>query len=185
MIPQLLSLGVLGPVLALQARMLLATPISIPLLLWGAFSIDKRVDVPLEQTSPGPKGRSYLEVRFVPEGPDPCRAPSDVDYEVTLKVDRIPNPPWSAFHSRSRSARIVPSFRKGKAIGFKLFSIRPSSAFAIVGLQNGDVIRSVCSFPLASPDRALEAYRLFKDARDLWFEFERKGESHRVRLVLL
>ena len=40
----------------------------------------------------------------------------------------------------SRSARIVPEIRDGKAAGFRLFSVRPDGPFAKIGLQNGDVI---------------------------------------------
>lgn len=74
-------------------------------------------------------------------------------------------------------ARIVPSFRNGKANGFKLFSIKPGSIYAKIGMQNGDVIQKINGYEINSPDKALEIYQKLKDASNLTIDFQRRGQS--------
>lgn len=40
-------------------------------------------------------------------------------------------------------ARLVPYFHSGQPHGYKLYAIRPGSVFAVLGLQNGDVLTTV------------------------------------------
>jgi general secretion pathway protein C len=42
-----------------------------------------------------------------------------------------------------KGARAVPAMKDGKPDGFKLYAIRPSSAFAKLGFTNGDTVISV------------------------------------------
>jgi type II secretion system protein C len=72
-------------------------------------------------------------------------------------------------------ARMVPAFREGKAQGFKLFSIRPGSLPAKLGLQNGDVLKRINGISLESPERALEAYVGLREARRVELDVERDG----------
>jgi general secretion pathway protein C len=72
-------------------------------------------------------------------------------------------------------ARIVPAFKDGVATGFKLFSIRPDSIYAKIGIQNGDVIRRINGFEINSPDKALEAYSKLREANHIEIEVERNG----------
>ncbi len=50
--------------------------------------------------------------------------------------------------SADRMARIVPSYRDGEMEGFKLFSIRPSSAYNALKIRNGDVLLRVDDTPV-------------------------------------
>src|SRR4029079_12465657 len=75
----------------------------------------------------------------------------------------------------SRSARIVPEIRDGRAAGFRLFSVRPDGPFAKIGLQNGDVISAINGLELTSPDKALEVYTKLKSASHLSVGVERNG----------
>jgi general secretion pathway protein C len=77
----------------------------------------------------------------------------------------------------SRSARIVPEIRDGKAAGFRLFSIRPDGPFAKIGLQNGDVISAINGLEMTSPDKALEVYTKLKSANHLSVGLERNGQK--------
>jgi general secretion pathway protein C len=70
-------------------------------------------------------------------------------------------------------ARIVPSFRDGKAVGFKLFSIRPGSIYERLGIKNGDVITRINGFDLNSPEKALEIYSKLREAPRIYLELER------------
>lgn len=75
----------------------------------------------------------------------------------------------------STQARIVPSFKDGVANGFKLFSIRPGSVYAQIGIQNGDVIKRINGYELNSPDKALEVYGKLKESAKIEIEVERRG----------
>jgi general secretion pathway protein C len=77
----------------------------------------------------------------------------------------------------SRSARIVPEIRDGKAAGFRLFSVRSDGPFGKIGLQNGDVIYAINGFEMTSPDKALEIYTKLKSANHLAVALERNGQK--------
>lgn len=76
----------------------------------------------------------------------------------------------------SRSARIVPEIREGKAAGFRLYSVRPDGPFAKIGMQNGDVISSINGLEITSPEKALEVYAKLKSASHLSMQLERNGQ---------
>jgi len=76
-----------------------------------------------------------------------------------------------------RGARIVPAVKNGKADGFKLYAIRPSSVFAALGLNNGDTLHSVNGFELTSADEALEAYAKIKTATSIELSLTRRGRD--------
>jgi general secretion pathway protein C len=77
----------------------------------------------------------------------------------------------------SRSARIVPEIRDGKAAGFRLYSVRPDGPFALIGMQNGDVISSINGLEITSPEKALEVYAKLKSASHLSLGLERNGSK--------
>ena len=74
-------------------------------------------------------------------------------------------------------ARIVPSFRNGKANGFKLFSIRPGSLYSKIGIQNGDIIQKINGYEINSPDKALQIYSKLKDAQQITVDLVRRGRA--------
>jgi general secretion pathway protein C len=76
----------------------------------------------------------------------------------------------------SRSARIVPEIRDGKAAGFRLYSVRPEGPFAKIGMQNGDVISAINGLEITSPEKALEVYAKLKSASHLSVGLERNGQ---------
>jgi len=77
----------------------------------------------------------------------------------------------------SRAARIVPELKDGRAAGFRLFSVRPDGPFAMIGLQNGDVISSINGLEMNSPDQALMVYTKLKSASHLSVGLERNGQK--------
>ncbi|AGC44215.1 general secretion pathway protein C [Myxococcus stipitatus DSM 14675] len=110
------------------------------------------------------------------------RAVSDNEYEVPREEI---NKTLNDLNSVAMQARIVPAFKDGQAVGFKLFSIRPDSIYTKIGVQNGDVIRRINGFDLNSPEKALEVYSKMKDASRIEIEIERNGapirKSYNVR----
>ncbi len=104
---------------------------------------------------------------------DGIKKVSDTSYEIDRAlVDKIIANPTAI-----RGARIVPSIKNGKPNGFKLYAIRPSSAFAKIGLQNGDTIHSINGFDLTTPDKALEVYTKVREANSLSVTITRRGKN--------
>jgi general secretion pathway protein C len=77
--------------------------------------------------------------------------------------------------------RMVPAFEGGRAVGFKLLSLRQGSALSALGLQSGDVLRRVNGLAIDSPERALEVYAALRDASRLELELSRAGQQLRQR----
>ncbi|WP_338279076.1 type II secretion system protein GspC [Corallococcus caeni] len=104
------------------------------------------------------------------------------EYEVPkAEIDKT----LSNLNDVAMQARIVPAFKDGQAVGFKLFSIRPDSIYSKIGVQNGDVIRRINGFDMNSPEKALEIYSKLKDSSRIEIEIERNGapirKSYNVR----
>jgi len=97
----------------------------------------------------------------------------DTNYEIDKSlVDKVLLNPMAV----AKGARVVPAMKNGKPDGFKLYAIRPSSAFAKLGLTNGDTLQSINGFELTSADKALEAYTKLKEATSLEVEVTRRGK---------
>jgi general secretion pathway protein C len=77
----------------------------------------------------------------------------------------------------SRSARIVPEMKDGKAAGFRFFAVRPDGPFAMIGVQNGDIISSINGLEITSPEKALEVYAKLKSASHLSLGIERNSQK--------
>jgi hypothetical protein len=43
----------------------------------------------------------------------------------------------------SKGARVTPSIKNGKPDGIKVYAVRPSSTFALLGLKNGDTLHAI------------------------------------------
>ena len=76
-----------------------------------------------------------------------------------------------------RSARVVPHEENGRVVGVKLYGIRKSSLFGKLGLQNGDMLRTINGFDMGSPDTALEAYAKLRSASNLSVALVRRGNA--------
>ncbi|MBW2465205.1 MAG: hypothetical protein JRH11_26385, partial [Deltaproteobacteria bacterium] len=57
-----------------------------------------------------------------------------------------------------RTARVIPHEENGRTVGVKLYGIRRNSILGRLGLQNGDLLRTINGYDMSSPDSALEAY---------------------------
>lgn len=70
-------------------------------------------------------------------------------------------------------ARAVPYFKDGKAVGLRLFAIRTGSLFEKIGLQNGDVLKSVNGNSLADLSQAMQLFQKLKEERSISLSLER------------
>jgi general secretion pathway protein C len=76
-----------------------------------------------------------------------------------------------------RSARIVPHEQNGQVEGVKLYGIRRNSLLGKLGLQNGDLLRSINGYDMTSPDSALEAYSRLRSADNLSVSIQRRRKD--------
>ncbi len=95
-------------------------------------------------------------------------------YEVDKNdFDRITNNLGSIL----TQARVVPYFRNGKIVGYKIFNIRPDGVFAKIGLRNVDIIKSVNGETLESPEKALQLFQFLKTEDTFRIVLERNGRQ--------
>jgi len=79
-----------------------------------------------------------------------------------------------------RTARIIPHQEGGRTVGVKLYGIRRNSLLGRLGLQNGDMLRTINGFDMTSPDSALEAYARLRGSDNLSVSIVRRGQPQTV-----
>ncbi len=75
-----------------------------------------------------------------------------------------------------RSARVIPHEQDGRVQGVKLYGIRRNSVLGRLGVQNGDMLRTINGYDMSSPDSALEAYARLRSADNLSVAVVRRGQ---------
>lgn len=76
---------------------------------------------------------------------------------TTYAVPRATVEAWTADPLLVTSGgRAIPMFGSRDQEGFKLYAIRPGSAYAALGLEDGDVVRAINGTPIGSGDQVLE-----------------------------
>ncbi|UJR83562.1 type II secretion system protein GspC [Sandaracinus amylolyticus] len=75
-----------------------------------------------------------------------------------------------------RTARVIPHEVDGRVVGVKIYGIRRSSLLGRLGVQNGDMLRTINGFDLTEPDSVLEAYTRLRSADRLTLSIERRGQ---------
>jgi general secretion pathway protein C len=84
----------------------------------------------------------------------------------------------------SHQFRIVPHFKNGKPIGFKVIKIEDQSFLSVLGFKKGDVVKSVNSISLASMNQAMEVFESIKIAKKLIFEIERDAKPLKLEYLM-
>ncbi len=74
-----------------------------------------------------------------------------------------------------RAARVIPYEENGRVVGVKVYGIRRNALLGKLGIQNGDVLRTINGFDLSSPDSALEAYTKLRESNDFSIAMMRRG----------
>jgi len=115
-----------------------------------------------------PHGEDELDIRSV--GPN----------QYVLKRSDL-NKVTGNLGALASQARIVPSKKDN---GFKIFSIAKDSLFGKIGIQNGDVLKSINGIELSSPDKALEAYSRLQSASKLSLDIIRKGQNETLEYTI-
>ncbi|MBK7860185.1 MAG: hypothetical protein IPJ65_16535 [Archangiaceae bacterium] len=126
--------------------------------------LPRRQELPSDPTPAAPAASAPVELRVCQLGP------GAYEIETPDRLDDIDH-----VRDTAMQARIVPAFKDGVAIGFKLFSIRPGSLYAQLGVVNGDIIRRINGHDLNSPEKALELYSQMRQATHFDLMLEREG----------
>ncbi|HOW52581.1 MAG TPA: type II secretion system protein GspC [bacterium] len=109
---------------------------------------------------------------------DQSNGPNDMNVQQTgpnsYRISREDlNKATANLNSLATEARIVPDRQEG---GFKIFSIKPGGLYQKIGVQNGDIVKSINGIELSSPDKALEAYSRLRNANKLSLDIVRRGK---------
>ncbi len=98
---------------------------------------------------------------------------SDTNYSVSRALlDKV----LSAQAELMRAARVIPYEENGRVVGVKVYGIRRAALLGKLGIQNGDVLRTINGFDLSSPDTALEAYTKLREMDHFSIAMVRRGQ---------
>jgi general secretion pathway protein C len=101
------------------------------------------------------------------------QAVSDTQYNVSRSLlDKV----LSNQSELMRAARVIPYEENGRTVGVKVYGIRRNSLLGKLGIQNGDVLRTINGFDLSSPDSALEAYTKLREMDQFNIAMIRRGQ---------
>ncbi len=81
-------------------------------------------------------------------------------------------------------ARAVPYFKEGRAIGLRLFAIKAGSLFEKIGLQNGDILKTVNGNSLADLSQAMQLFQKLKEERSISVVMERNATEKEFRYTI-
>jgi type II secretion system protein C len=71
--------------------------------------------------------------------------------------------------------RAIPNIQNGKTNGFSLSEIEPGSVFDEMGLQEGDVLRSINGQPITDPSQAMQMMAALRNTTQLSIQVLRDG----------
>jgi hypothetical protein len=84
----------------------------------------------------------------------------------------------------SRGARFKPQTREGRSSGMQVFKLRDDSLLAHLGVRQGDVLRGINGFSLASADGVMEAFGHLGKKSEVALSIERDGAMTTIQYVL-
>ena len=85
----------------------------------------------------------------------------------------------------ARWARIVPSQKDGKTVGYKFYGIRPSSPLYLTGIKSGDLLTAIDGNAMTSIDVAMETFVGLRTATSMRVELERRGSPWTLEISIV
>jgi len=73
------------------------------------------------------------------------------------------------------AARVIPHEEDGHVVGVKIYGIRRSSLLGHLGIQNGDMLRTLNGYDLTDPTAVLDAYGRLRTSDSLSISMVRRG----------
>lgn len=80
--------------------------------------------------------------------------------------------------------RMKPVLKQGDIIGMRVNLKNKSHPLARLGIQNGDVVKSLNGTPINGPEALSSIYRVLRNTSNLSFEVERGGTAQKVEITL-
>ena len=74
-------------------------------------------------------------------------------------------------------ARAVPYFKDGKSVGLRMFSIKAGSMYEKIGLQNGDILKTINGNSLSDISQAMRLFETLREERSISMSLERNRED--------
>ena len=106
---------------------------------------------------------------------------SDTKYNVSRTLlDKV----LGAQSELMRAARVIPFEENGRTVGVKVYGIRRAALLGKLGIQNGDVLRTINGFDLSSPDSALEAYTKLREMDQFSIAMIRRGQPRTMEYTV-
>ena len=145
-------------------------PCSISMFSDGAVAIARpQVAAPVVAAAEPPAAEGGVEASDLDAN---IQQLSETSYAINRSlVDRL----LSNQAELMRTARVIPHEVDGRVVGVKIYGIRRSSLLGRLGVQNGDMLRTINGFDLTEPDSVLEAYTRLRSADRLSLNIERRG----------
>ncbi len=107
---------------------------------------------------------------------------SPLKYQIRRAgIDRILSDPTNV----ARGCRIVPAMRDGKAVGFKLYAIRPTSLWARLGFENGDTLHSINHIDLNTHDMGMQVYVKLKEETPITIQLTRRQQPLEIEFSVV
>ncbi|HVZ34584.1 MAG TPA: type II secretion system protein GspC [Polyangiaceae bacterium] len=152
-------------------------PAGKPLCQLAMFAPPQPVAAPAAPPPPPPPAderppphKSSLSEEELNQG---ITAVSETNYTVSRQLlDKV----LSNQAELMRAARVIPYEENGRTVGVKVYGIRRNALLGKLGIQNGDVLRTINGFDLSSPDSALEAYTKLREADQFSIAMVRRGQ---------
>lgn len=140
-------------------------------------------DAPKPTAAPTPATPVLID----PGGPVPGKVPADIEKGIqkiddhTFNIDR--NVVDKIIENQAelmKSARIIPEQENGKVVGIRMLNIRPETLLGKLGLQTGDMLKTINGFDMTSPEKALEAYAKLRTAPNIQVGVIRSGKPMNI-----
>ncbi|XXX77097.1 type II secretion system protein GspC [Sorangium sp. So ce134] len=147
--------------------------------------------------------KSDKEGKKAPEpqqrAPEPPRATpsrasgrSDVPPEIASRMKRVSDTEIDIERSAAEkifeqpeivttTSAAIPEMRDNQVVGLKMM-IKPGSMLESLGLQSGDLVKSINSIDLTDPQKAMMAYTRMRSDRSLSVVVERDGRPVRLKI---
>ncbi len=98
---------------------------------------------------------------------------SDTNYTINRTlVDRL----LANQAALMSAARVIPHEEDGRVVGVKIYGIRRSSLLGHLGIQNGDMMRTINGYDLTDPTAVLDAYSHLRTADQISISVVRRGQ---------
>lgn len=125
-----------------------------------------------------------------PVGVRPALAParlapeSAADPYTVVDIARATVDHYTQSVALAAQARLVPAVREGVSIGVKLYRIAPRSLLQLIGLRNGDILKSINAHPVLGADYPAGLEFLRRPDRFLDLSIERDHTPTRIVVLI-